>query len=251
MFMGRKPAKKSTESAEWIAYAADHGNQTLRNRLIERYLPLADAAANRLIRRLPNCCDGDSVRQEVRLALLKAVESFDPARKKPFAHFAAKRLAGAGPDYLRNTDEAPRLARTRLAVYEAGVGQLAQRLGRRPSPQEIEDEGLSAPAVPTTVSFSTLIRDGDGPPLRLDGEMLICHRRMRLRSRCGLASPETFAEMLRTLDEDARTTVYLYYAKGRPLWQIAAMLDVGESRVSQVLASAREQLARLGRERLL
>jgi RNA polymerase sigma factor for flagellar operon FliA len=247
--MGRKPPKKSTESAEWIAYAADHGNQTLRNRLIERYLPLADAAANRLIGRLPNRCDGDSVRQEVRLALLKAVESFDPARKKPFAHFAARRLAGAGPDYLRNTDEAPRLARARLAVYEAGVGQLAQRLGRRPSPQEIEDEGLSAPAVPTVVSFSTLIREGDGPPLRLDGQMLVCH--YGRRPRCGLAPPETFAEMLRGLDENARTTVYLHYAKGRPLWQIAAMLEVSESRVSQILASARTQLARLGRERLL
>ena len=88
--MARKPAETPSEAAAWAAYTADHANQTLRNRLIERYLPLADAAANRLIRRLPNCCDADAIRQEVRLALLGLVEAFDPARKKKFAAFAAQ-----------------------------------------------------------------------------------------------------------------------------------------------------------------
>lgn len=240
--MGRPPPKKKkpSESVQWAAYLADHGNRALRNALVERYLPLADAAAERLIGRLPSYCDGDSVRQEGRLALLGLVEAFDPARKKSFKVFAARRLAGAGPDFLRRADHAPRLARTRLAACEAGVELLAQRLGRRPSPQEIDDEGLFAPQIPTVAPFSTIIRDGDDLPASLGR-----------RPRRDLPARETFADMLRTLDEDARTAAYLYYAKGRPLWQIAAMLDVSESRGSQILASARTQLARLGRERLL
>ena len=99
------------ESALWAAYAADRGNQVLRNRLVEHYLPLADAAANRLIRRLPNCYDADSIRQEVRLALVGLVKSFDPFRQKKnrrlrgqaigrhWPRLSARRVPGPAPSH--------------------------------------------------------------------------------------------------------------------------------------------------------
>lgn len=242
--------KEPSEAKQWAAYVADRGNQVLRNRLVERYLPLADAAAGRLIGRLPQHCDADSIRQEVRLTLIRLVETFDPQKKKKFAAYAAKRLAGAGRDYLRFADAAPRLDRHRQIAYQAEVNRLAQRLGRQPNQQDCEDEGLAPPSeIPCTVSLSSPATGGDE-----DGDTLadtVCACRRRAKHRRTLPPCETFAQLLHGLDQDARTAVYLYYAKSRPQWQIAAMLDVSGVRVCQILSEARNRLKKLGRERLL
>jgi RNA polymerase sigma factor for flagellar operon FliA len=245
-----KKSKEPSEAKQWAAYLADRGNLALRNRLVERYLHQADAAAKRLVVLLPRCCDADSIRQECRMALVGLVQKFEPGKKKKFAAYAAKRLSGAARDCLRNADTAPRTSRPNLAAYLEGVALLAQRLGRRPSTQEIEDEGLEMPVeIPCVVSLSSPTAGSDE-----DGDSLadvVCECRRRAKHRRTLPPCETFAQLLHGLDQDARTAVYLYYAKSRPLWQIAAMLDVSDSRVCQILADARRALEKLGKERLL
>ena len=218
-----------------LSFFQSLAEQALRNRLVEFYLPLADQAAERLIRRLPNSCDADSVHQEIRLALLRLVETFDPFRRKEFPAYASKRLSGAGRCFLRKVGNIPRQMMRRQTACEADVQQLAQRTGRQPTQQEIDDEGLFAPPAPVIVSLETVLAGSHGKTFLIADTLTHCCRRGRDRRE--LSTAEYFAYLLRGLEANTYTATYLYFAKGRREWEIAAVLDLSESRVSQLLAA--------------
>jgi RNA polymerase sigma-B factor len=109
----------------------------LRARAIEQNLPLA----NRLARRYAGRGELlDDLAQVAALALIRAVDSYDPSRHIPFAAYAVPSILGALRRHFRDTAWAIRVPRStqELAQNVAGAtGQLSQRHGRPPTPAEL------------------------------------------------------------------------------------------------------------------
>ncbi|MDQ3350779.1 MAG: sigma-70 family RNA polymerase sigma factor [Actinomycetota bacterium] len=121
----------------WHEYARTRSRE-LRNELVEANLGLGAHIAQRYSTRGID----EDVRQVAFLALVKAVERFDPERGVPFSAFAGRTIEGEIKRYFRDSSWTLRVPR---AVQERSLGvarlseQLAQRLGRSPSVSELAD----------------------------------------------------------------------------------------------------------------
>src|SRR5436190_20011280 len=94
----------------WKTYKKS-GGQTVRNQLIEHYLPLVKNHAERLKAKLPGVVQVDDLTTAGVLGLMDAIEQFDPARKVKFETSSAIRIRGDMMAELRGLACVPRLVR--------------------------------------------------------------------------------------------------------------------------------------------
>ncbi|MBE1490051.1 SigB/SigF/SigG family RNA polymerase sigma factor [Plantactinospora soyae] len=115
------------------------GRTRLRTRAIEENLPMA----NRLARRYAGRGELlDDLRQVAALALIKAVDGYDPGRQSPFAAYAVPTILGALKRHFRDTAwgmRVPRSAQELTREVGTATGELSQRWGRAPTPEELAD----------------------------------------------------------------------------------------------------------------
>ena len=97
----------------WKDFIADRSNTTLRNALIEQYLPLVRYHAERVWSRLPDEVDLDDLTSAGIFGLMDAIDAFDPDRGVKFETYCVPRIRGAMLDELRKMDWVPRLVRSR------------------------------------------------------------------------------------------------------------------------------------------
>jgi RNA polymerase sigma-B factor len=111
----------------------------LRARVIERNLPLAHRLARRYTGRGELL---DDLTQVAALALIKAVDGYDPNRRSLFASYAAPSILGALKRHFRDTTWGVRVARRTQELagdMAAATDELSQRWGRSPTPAELAD----------------------------------------------------------------------------------------------------------------
>ena len=122
-----------------MAYHTD-GDDRARDRLVQLYLPLVEAFANRYRVR---GAERDDLVQVGSIGLLNAIERFDPKRGDEFAAFAVPTIAGEIKRHLRDRSKTVRLPRrleeasVRLAAVRE---QMTARLGRIPDSRELAAE---------------------------------------------------------------------------------------------------------------
>lgn len=203
--------------------------------------------------RLPNYLDRDDLQSAGVLGFLRAASRYDGSKGASFRGFCAVRIRGAVLDELRRWDWAPRSVHRNHRRITRVTAMLTEHLDREPTTKELaaalemEMEELSAfqaMAQPRhLVSFDETNDHGEeGLPLseRLadpamkspDAPILDAEQRRQVH------------QCLRKLPKTQATVITLHYLKGVPLREIAAMLDVTPSRVSQLHHQA------LGRMRL-
>src|SRR6476660_1265380 len=109
----------STAEALWRAWIQNK-DVAARDRLVLSYAPMVKYLACRKIRELPAHCELDDLVSCGLVALIQAVERFDPSRGVAFAQYAAMRITGAIVDELRRNDWASRTVRaTERAISQA------------------------------------------------------------------------------------------------------------------------------------
>ncbi|HUU43905.1 MAG TPA: sigma-70 family RNA polymerase sigma factor, partial [Planctomycetota bacterium] len=91
----------------WATYKSEK-SQKVRNLLIENYLPLVKAVAERLHSKMPKEVDLDDLMSEGVFGLMDAIEAFDMERGVKFETFSNPRIKGAILDKLRSLDWVPR-----------------------------------------------------------------------------------------------------------------------------------------------
>jgi RNA polymerase sigma factor FliA len=189
------------------------------------------------------------------IGLVRALDSFDLSRGLAFSTYAVRRIRGAMLDDLRGRDWAPRSVRARNRKLFAVTAALQGRLGREPEAGEIAgaleidletywqwQAGAEGGAMvsfdaapPSSRSALTLGETINDPDATLPGHELDQREEAQgLRQAIGM------------LPEKERTVLAMYYYEELNLRQIAEVLHVTESRVSQIRTKA---LGRL-RERL-
>jgi len=118
----------------------DHPDRAkLRARVIEKNLPMARRLARRYAGRGELL---DDLAQVAALALIKAVDGYDPSRHIAFASYAVPSIVGALKRHFRDTAWGMRVPRSiqKLALEAAtATGELSQRRGRSPTPAELAD----------------------------------------------------------------------------------------------------------------
>ena len=230
-----------TRPAHFLMYTA---KGTLdRDAQLRRHSPLVLRLAHHLMARLPASVDIDDLIQVGMIGLNEALSRSDPAQGVQFETFASQRIRGAMLDELRDGDWLSRSSRKQQKDIEAAVQRLEQRLQRVPRESEIALElGLSLPEYQEMLG-------------RVRGSQLVY-----LEDLSGGAEDEPFLDRFLPADEGANPQVQLseqrmrtalveginklpereqqvmsmYYEHDMNLKEIAAVLGVTESRVSQL-----------------
>jgi RNA polymerase sigma factor for flagellar operon FliA len=233
----------------WAAYAA--GDVDARDALLRDNLSLVHHVARQLARGLAADADVDELVSAGTMGLMSALESFDLGRGLAFSTFAVPRIRGAILDELRRQDHVPRSVRRKTRSIAAARETLTRTLGRAPEPSEVasalevDTETLwrwqadVEGAVHVPLDRSAVDRDGTtaSPADFLgNGEELTDDRLTREEEVALLR------EALLGLKDQERTVLSLYYFEELKAREIAEVLGVSESRISQIRSKALGQL---------
>jgi len=129
--------KPTDVQALFERYAADH-DPRVRDILVERFLPLSRHLANRYF----TSVEIDDLHQVAALALVKAIDRYDPTRGIAFTTFAVPTIAGELKRYFRDygwSVRAPRWLQELSARVDGAVEALSGELGRTPTPAEVAE----------------------------------------------------------------------------------------------------------------
>jgi len=234
----------------WQSHAA--GDPAARDALLAEHLGLVHHVARQVSRTLSVKVDFDELVSAGSMGLMGALDSFDAARGLAFSTFAAPRIRGAILDELRRQDHVPRSVRRKTRELAHAREALSRALGRAPDDREIAehmgvdmatlwrwrsdvegahhvpidrsptDRDAHAPT-PLDVLASD---DGDAPDEQLNRKQEVAVLR----------------EAILRLKEQERTVLSLYYFEELKLHEIATILELTESRVSQIRSKALSKL---------
>lgn len=223
-----------------------------RQRLIGEHLGLVYHVARQLCRAKQMDVELDELVSAGTIGLIEAFNNFDTSRGLAFSTFAAPRIRGAMLDELRRQDHVPRSVRRRARELHAATEGLTRRLGRAPDQTQLADAmgmDLNALFRLQTESdhgrFIPLERTTEGTPTgsRIAMEYLIASSDEDLDDRLTLSQEvDKMRDALLALPEQERNVLSLYYFEELKLSEIAAILGVSESRVSQIRAKAISRL---------
>lgn len=209
-----------------------------REELVIAHIPLLKHIVGRMCFDTPGSMDRDDLFGCGMLGLLMAADNFDPSRGLAFSTFAYPRIRGAILDEIRRADFLPRGRRELVREVENAISALEQRDGARPTPEEIADElGRSIEEIDgALLSAATAIQTSleDGP----SEEFAAMLADPRCDDPVGSVEWEELKELLveaiEELPEQEKSVITLYYAEELLLREIAEIIGVTESRVSQI-----------------
>lgn len=240
-----------TTDALWRRYRGS-GDPRARTQLLDRYLGLVHHVARQVALRVSDVVEVDDLVSAGTIGLVQALEGFDLSRGLAFSTFAMRRIHGAILDELRSRDWVPRSVRAKGRQMAVIVAQLESRLGRAPEPQEVAG-ALSL----DMEKYWRWREEVDGAVLvSLDGSVAVEHSESGSLEETlsdaaaalpgdGMDQQETVASIRRAihlLPPRERTVLVLYYYEELNLRQIAEVLHVTESRISQIRTQALNRL---------
>ena len=236
--------------ALWTEFKQDQSNETLRNRLIEIYLPLVRYNAERIWSRLPDGVELDDLSSSGTFGLMDAIDAFDMERGVKFETYCVPRIRGAMLDELRTMDWVPRLVRSKASKLNEAIKTLEARLGRAPadaevaahmelSPEEFEKLLVEANAV-SLVSLNKKWCETDSSKDVREIDILEDKKGEDPTRR--IQKNDLMRLVTRGLNRNERLIIILYYYEELTMKEIGATLDLSESRVSQMHSAIVERL---------
>jgi len=214
--------------------------------LIETYLPLVDYVSNRLSIGLPKNVSIDDLASFGVMGLIDAIEKFDYLRGLQFETYASWRIRGAIIDGLRQGDWVPRSVREKSKKIEEAYQKLEQQYLRSVTDTEISTylevsenefrQMVQEIAITTVCSIDDPIREEDSET-RLS--LLIDERAKNPEYKVNeFFLKETLAKAIERLTEKERTVVSLFYYEELSLSEIAEVMNLSPSRISQLHSKA-------------
>lgn len=222
-------------------------NINKRNQILENYLPLVRTIAADLCANTSANVEFDDLMSTGIFGLIDAAESYDPSREVKFSTYCKPRIRGAMIDALRESDWVPRLTRQRCNKLKKAVTSLESRLERKPTEEE-----LIAEMDVSLKEFKRIIRDSN--PVNL---VTLSHIASGVDDDSGVdtikneraAEPGSLLErqdsyeyLLKGLKRVERLIIDLYYNENLTMCQIGSILNISESRVSQIHTDVLDRL---------
>ncbi len=215
-----------------------------REELIKKYAPLVKYIADRISIRLPPNISRDELISAGIVGLLDAIEKFDPEMGIKFQTYAEHRIKGTILDELRKMDWVPRSIRKDVHQIENTILALESRLGREPEDHEVAEEiGVDIDSYYKMIdrakgisllSLNEIMPDGSIPRYTKQVSNLPSpFEELRLKELKGV-----LAKALEGLQKKEQLVISLYYYDELTLKEIAEVLDLTESRISQIHSKA-------------
>ncbi|MEK6674307.1 MAG: sigma-70 family RNA polymerase sigma factor [Planctomycetota bacterium] len=234
--------KEMTIARMWKEYLQTRAVE-LRNKIVVHFSHLVHTHAARLSRKLPSQISYDEICSAAFDGLIEAVEAYDPARKAKFETFCQQRISGAVMDWLRSLDPQSRTVRTFEKRCNLAREALGTNLDFTPTRTDLANR-LEIPVdrfdylcrlsqLGKEVHFSAMepseerrvngsshhwdVRDNkhEDPAVKVGRELLTEH-------------------LTKELSREERLVLVLYYFEEMTMAEIGSVLDLSESRVSQI-----------------
>lgn len=226
----------------WSEYGKTK-SPALREKIIVEYAPLVKVVAGRLSMYLGYNVEYDDLVGYGVFGLIDAIDKFDPAKAVKFETYASLRIRGAILDQIRKMDWIPRTVRQKQRQIDDAIKKIEAEKGEAANDDEVAKElGISGDeyadwqsqmAVTNVISLDefnenstddgvggreTIADAAPGPEEVLEEKEL----------------KKTLADALELLTEKERKVILLYYYEELTLKEISNILEVSESRVSQL-----------------
>ena len=219
--------------------------QEIREQLILAYAQLVKLVAGRMSMYLGHNVEFDDLVSYGVFGLIDAIDKFDMEKNVKFETYESLRIRGAILDQIRKMDWIPRTVRQRQRMIDDAVKKVEMRTGKNASDEELarelsisEEELLNWQSqlnITNVVSLNEFEETGPEPV-------------MDATNNSHFAQPEDvveeeelktkLAESLEVLTEKERRVIELYYYEEMTLKEISRILEVSESRVSQLHTKA-------------
>jgi RNA polymerase sigma factor for flagellar operon FliA len=220
-----------------------------REEVIKRYSPMIKYVANRIAMRLPPHIEVDDLISVGVLGLMDAISKYDSSRGAKFKTYAEFRVRGAILDELRAMDWVPRSIRQKASNVDKVVQSLQAKLSRAPEDEEVAKEmGLSLGQFHDTLNETKSIPIFSLEDLGIAKESGEQQSLLDCLAGKADADPQTqirlielkeiIAKAIDALPEKERLMVSLYYYEELTMKEIGAVLEITESRVSQIHSKA-------------
>jgi RNA polymerase sigma factor FliA len=224
-----------------------------RDRLILSYAPMVRYIASRKLRELPAHCELDDLASAGLVALMEAVDRFDPVKGATFEQYAWTRVSGALVDELRRLDWASRSVRRADRRIERGRSSYYARHGTMPTDEQLAGElGLTLDELRTSleevdraevISLNAPAQGADDAFSEI-GETVVAPTGDHEPEATTLGADRAAAmcAAVERLSERERHVLALVHVHELQGAEVGRMLGVSESRVSQILAGIRRKL---------
>ncbi len=246
----RKEPTMDPQVPLWHAMAT--GDPTAREQLLKEHLGLVHHVARQMSKTLAVKADFDELVSSGSIGLMSALEAFDVSRGLAFSTFAAPRIRGAILDELRRQDHVPRSIRRKTREIGQARETLGRVLGRAATDKEVAEHlGVD---LPTLWKWRSDVEGAHHVPLDRSPsetetlaptpiEVLADDSNDTVDD---ILTREQEVHHLRDailrLKEQERTVLSLYYFEEMKLHEIADILRLTESRVSQIRSKALQKL---------
>ena len=220
----------------------------LREKLILEYAPLVKVVAGRLSMYLGYNVEYDDLVSYGIFGLIDAIDKFDMTKEVKFETYASLRIRGAILDQIRKMDWIPRTIRQKQRQIDTAMKEIEQKTGRQATDAEIasylgisEDEYFdwqNQLKADNVISLNEYVEQGSDIPADKNGS--------------GFETPESviekdemkqmLIEALELLTEKEKKVILLYYYEELTLKEISNVLEVSESRISQLHTKALQKM---------
>jgi RNA polymerase sigma factor for flagellar operon FliA len=249
--MNKMPPLDVSEEEEikiWKKYKAGK-DDSLKDYFTIKYSPLVKYVAGKIAGNVPDNVEFDDLVGFGTFGLLDAINKYDPHKGIKFKTYGITRIRGQIYDELRNLDWVPRSVRQKYKLLEEENRRLKESKGRPATIDELVNAtGISRSEVERITNMTN-----DSTIASLDDVWYLGSEDDEISVMDTVPSPETMnpdyvvereeirktiAEEIQKLPEKEKQVLILYYYEDLTLKEIGAVLDVTESRVSQLHTKA-------------
>lgn len=240
------------DSSLWDEYAANP-TPALREKLIIEYSPLVKIVAGKMSMYLGNNVEYDDLVSYGIFGLIDAIDKFDVHKDVKFETYASLRIKGAILDQIRKMDWIPRTIRQRQRALDTATKEIWQRTGRQPTDEELAEElgmtedeyysFISALKITNLVSLNEFMEAGGNEPAMDTKKNSYFEQPEEKVSREELSAK--LNDALGVLTDREKKVILLYYYEDLTLKEISEVMDVSESRVSQLHTKALKKMRKV------
>lgn len=232
----------------WEKYTKNP-TQEMREQIIIEYAPLVKIVAGRLSMYLGGNVEYEDLVSYGVFGLIDAIDKFDTNKDVKFETYASLRIRGSILDQIRKMDWIPRTVRQRQRKIDEAIKSLEARTGKTPTDEMLAEElGVSGEEllswqsqlkVTNVVSLNEFVESGNEPVMDAKGNFRFAQPEEVIAE---TELKRMLKDAMQLLTEKEQKVILLYYYEDLTMKEISRVLEVSESRISQLHTKALQKM---------
>ena len=232
----------------WEKYTKNP-TQEMREQIIIEYAPLVKIVAGRLSMYLGGNVEYEDLVSYGVFGLIDAIDKFDTNKDVKFETYASLRIRGSILDQIRKMYWIPRTVRQRQRKIDEAIKSLEARTGKTPTDEMLAEElGVSGEEllswqsqlkVTNVVSLNEFVESGNEPVMDAKGNFRFAQPEEVIAE---TELKRMLKDAMQLLTEKEQKVILLYYYEDLTLKEISRVLEVSESRISQLHTKALQKM---------